>query len=408
MKGSHYQGLSDTSRWGTRIFDGRVSWNTARTAAATVFDTEVVELDDDFDDLVSATWVCTIPAAAVVMTSMVNGARGNGWHGGVIGNGYVAAIPNSGFGAIQAGSIQDFTLDGFSVQALSTSANGIGISTSSRGGNTVQGMIISGADAAFGTGVVLQGAMTIFAFNLITKIGSALSISLYTYGALVANNTIVGNKVKGIFCSSTSGTYGKYFNNISFGNTGENWQSGSLPSLDAASNNAGASGDTIWTKDGGSTITVASSDFTNYAGGDFRPASTLSALFDSGADYYGRLKFDLAGAEVPNYNNGDAEGIDIGCFEYDHGYGTHPSTANISVTGIVSGSRVLITKGSDDSVIYNDVPGTSLSLSTSFIGDFNVVIRKASSSPFYKEFLAAGTTVPNLTTTIRCLQQLDE
>lgn len=391
MKGSYYQGLSDTSRWGTRIFDGRVSWNTTRAAVATVFDTEVAELGDDYDDLVGATWTCTIPAAAVVMTSMVNGVRGNGWHGGVVGAGYVAAVPNGGYTVLSSGTIQDFLFDGFSAQAQSTSYSGTCVATSPRGGNAVQGMIISGADAAFGVGVNLQGAMTTFAFNLITKIGSGLGIGQYTYGALIANNTVVANKIKGIYYASAGSTYGKYFNNVSFGNTGENWQSGSLTYLDAASNNAGASGDTVWTKGGGSTITVAAGDFANYAGGDFRPASALSALFDSGTDYYGRLAFDLADAEVPNYNNGGAEGIDLGCFEFNNGYGPHPASHTLTLTNVVVGSRILVRDQNNTTTHFDQIAtGTTVVIAVTVYGDsrdnWRIKVRKASAAPYYRPY----------------------
>lgn len=39
---------------------------------------------------------------------------------------------------------------------------------------------------------------------------------------------------------------------------------------------------------------------------------------------------------MPNYNNGGAEGIDIGCYEFDNGFGTHPNlkTTTISATGV--------------------------------------------------------------------------
>ena len=111
---------------------------------------------------------------------------------------------------------------------------------------------------------------------------------------------------------------------------------------------------------------------------------------------------------LPNYNNGGSEAWDGGPFEFDHGYGNHPATATISLSNIVSGSRVLITRDDTSAVLYNDVPGASLSLSTGYIGNFSVVIRKASESPFYREFSAGGTTVANQTTSIKALQQLDE
>ena len=117
---------------------------------------------------------------------------------------------------------------------------------------------------------------------------------------------------------------------------------------------------------------------------------------------------DISGSERPNYNNGGAEAWDGGCYEFDHGYGNHPATATISLTNVISGSRVLITRDDTSAVLYNDVPGTALDFETGYIGNFSVVIRKASESPFYREFSAGGTTVADQTTSIKALQQLDE
>jgi len=155
-------------------------------------------------------------------------------------------------------------------------------------------------------------------------------------------------------------------------------------------------------------LTIATTDFQNYANKDFRPASASSPQVEAGVQPYGIATIDIKDAVRPAYMNGAAAYFDVGAYEYDHGYGPWPASATISLTSIVSGSRVLITKASDGTVLYNDVPGTSLSFSTTHIGDFNVVVRKATASPFYREFNASGTTVADQTTSIKCLQQLDE
>lgn len=154
--------------------------------------------------------------------------------------------------------------------------------------------------------------------------------------------------------------------------------------------------------------------FKDYTSNDFRPTGTGStpAAQAKMVDYsivtaLVSLGSDIADKERPNYNNGGAEYKDAGPFEYDRGYGPHPASGTISLTNIVADSRVLITK-SDGSVLYNDVPGTSLSFTTTHIGNFDVVVRKASASPFYREFQASGATIANQTTSIKCLQQLDE
>ncbi|WP_150428865.1 hypothetical protein [Dechloromonas sp. CZR5] len=155
--------------------------------------------------------------------------------------------------------------------------------------------------------------------------------------------------------------------------------------------------------------------FKDYANNDFRPAGTgaTPAAQAKMVDYsivtaLVNLASDIGDNERPNYNNGGAEYKDAGPFEYDRGYGPRPASGTIALTNIISGSRVLITKAIGGTVLYNDVPGTSLSFNTSHIGDFNVIVRKATASPFYREFQASGTTVADQTTTIKCLQQLDE
>lgn len=106
--------------------------------------------------------------------------------------------------------------------------------------------------------------------------------------------------------------------------------------------NTGQSGDAIaaWVVGAGaSSVTISSSDFANYAGGDYRPSAT-SLLIDSATEYYNAPAYDLAGGEVPNYNNGGAEARDIGCFEYDHGYGPRPASTTVTFQGIVAGSEI--------------------------------------------------------------------
>ena len=92
---------------------------------------------------------------------------------------------------------------------------------------------------------------------------------------------------------------------------------------------------------------MASTDFANYAGNDFRPSSS-SVLTDAGIAYYGIKGYDLAGDERPNYNNGGAEAYDIGAFEYDHGYGPHPASTTVAFSGVVAGSEIRVYNSAAD------------------------------------------------------------
>lgn len=82
-----------------------------------------------------------------------------------------------------------------------------------------------------------------------------------------------------------------------------------------------------------------------------RPALSTSPQVDTGVEYYGALDYDIANAERPNYNNGGAEAFDIGCYEYDHGYGDHPITATLTLTGLSVGSDVVVRSAGTSTIL---------------------------------------------------------
>lgn len=70
-------------------------------------------------------------------------------------------------------------------------------------------------------------------------------------------------------------------------------------------------------------------------------------------------------------------------------YDINPST--VTVTGLVSGSRVRVTRDDTDAVLFNGVEsGGAISFSTTYYGSISVEARKASSSTYYKPWSAAG------------------
>ena len=86
-----------------------------------------------------------------------------------------------------------------------------------------------------------------------------------------------------------------------------------------------------------------------------------------------------------------------------------PATATLTVAGVVDGSRLLIRKVSDGSVLVNAaVSGTSYNYSYQVTSDIPVavVLRKATSAPYYIEWSAAVTLTAN-DATITAAQQLD-
>ena len=389
-------------RWGAagseRCYDGIISWEAARTGNTVIFDSEICELGEAFTDIHpyegngGYSTKIDLHVARTTITATINNELSPAFHYGVVGGGFIAQC---GYGGLDFdnynSSVFGFEITGYSTDGIFEPNFGL----------LVDSMIIHGGER----GVRVNSVSTV-RNNLIYGCSQfGIYISAYFKLIYLVNNTVTGCGT-GIAVypgyESTSAVYA--FNNISLGNT-TNW--GAAPTLNGASCNAGLSGE-AWDTMGTTRITMSTNDFANYAGGNYRPASASSPQVDAGIEYLDATNYDIAGAERPNYNNGGAEAFDVGCYEFDHGYGNHPATATISLSNIVAGSRVLITGDDTSAVLYNDVPGSGLSLSTSYIGNFSVVIRKASESPFYREFSAGGTTVANQTTSIKALQQLDE
>lgn len=397
-----------SGRWGAsgseRCYDGISSMLSARNSAASRVDPEVIEFGEAFTEYALSGKTLRVGSCPhTLYTSSINGVRTEAFHNGAPGHGYINLIQNYGH---TTGALTN--VDGLTFEHLGSSGVGTLISILDTPKCSVLNCIFIGKSTTSGSaGILVKSGVANIQRNLIFGFTDGI-VNYDSQGSgLIAFNTVskCGNGIRS-YGDALTYRLSTWVNNISVGND-VNWRVRPT-SLEFASGNVGESGDTIWTTTGGTSVVMAESDFADYANNDFRPASASSPQVDSAISVYGETKIDIADDEVPNYNNGGLEGADIGAFEYDHGYGSHPASATISLTSIVSGSRVLITKASDGTVLYNDVPGTSLSFSTTHIGDFNVVVRKATASPFYREFNASGTTVADQTTAIKCLQQLDE
>lgn len=86
-----------------------------------------------------------------------------------------------------------------------------------------------------------------------------------------------------------------------------------------------------------------------------------------------------------------------------------PTTATLTIDGIVSGSRILIRRTDTQAVLANAVTGTSYAYSYTVSGSapVEVILRKASASPNYQSWRAI-TTLAGVSTTITANQVLDE
>jgi hypothetical protein len=397
MKSAYYLGLADKSRWtysGTEyIYDGIVGWNSGR-AGASALNIEVAEIGMAFTESVTSSITPNVPSASREITTKVNGVRSSGFHGGVVGGGYVLDCT---YGSTASIYLQTYytTLNGFSLTTSSVNANGCSVASV---GSKLLNMIVWNyhASATSGTGVAItQAAASHVANCLIGGFYVGLEQATYVAANVVANNTIVKCTARGFYTlyGQTSAINGYFYNNISVGNV-INWNSMPTTQFDGATNNAGVSGDTVWAKSGATTITMATTDFVDYSNNDFRPASNTSPQVDTAVGYSGIYEIDLKDSERPSYNNGGAESFDIGAYEYDKGFGPHPNTVTVSGSGIAIGTRVKIAKQSDGTEYRNEVlAGTTDSYTQNASSDIPVYIyaRKGSATPFYKPVKLSAT-----------------
>lgn len=84
-------------------------------------------------------------------------------------------------------------------------------------------------------------------------------------------------------------------------------------------------------------------------------------------------------------------------------------TGIVTVTGLVSGTRVKATKISDGTVLFNGAESSgSVSFTTPYIGAISIEARKASGAPYYQPWVTQVTSTANTTVTTTALQQLDQ
>ena len=398
-------------RWGAagseRCYDGLASFQSARVSNAISTVGDFCELGEEFDEYPTAKFTLNIPAYETIVAPTVNGAWTSAWHGGVYGAGYRFACKPEiyDWGFVASGIYQ--TLRGFSVILTGNNCQGLSILAVL---STFRDLMIYRLSGSSGQdGIVISGVACSVDNILVAGIqGKGIAFSQYTGSACTVSNCLATKCTTGISAPEEISKHSLY-NVMSVGNT-TNW-SGKPTGLTAAANNYGISTDSPWyigTDTSIKTLTADNTTFLNYAGNDFRPASASAPQVDTATELLRGYATDISNAERPNYNNGGSEAWDGGPFEFDHGYGEHPATATISLTNVISGSRVLITRDDTSAVLYNDVPGTALDFETGYIGDFTVIIRKASASPYYREFTAGGTTVADQISGIKVMQQLDE
>ena len=387
IKSAYRNGLTTDQllRYGTagseRIYDSLRNFALSR-AVALPLDQEICEISDAFTDITSTSTSMNIPAAFVKVTSSINGVRSAAFHSGVIGQGYILSCSDSQ--SYWSGGYPQI-IDGFSIYNSST-GNAIGLVHPLCEAHQ---MICKGTGS--GRGIRL-GASTSRAVSCIsTGFANGVYISQYATGTVLANCLLTGNTV-GVKPESTSQISGRFYNNISIGNT-TNWDP-QPTGLEFCTHNAGLSTDTPWATSTNPKITLATTDFFNFAGDNFRPALSTSPQVDVSFEYYNIPPLDIADSVRPSYINGTTDKFDCGPYEFDHGNGAKPNSVTVAGSGVVTASRIKIAKQSDGSELRNVVlGGTSDSYSQNAASDIPVYIylRKGSAAPYYKPVRLSAT-----------------
>lgn len=139
--------------------------------------------------------------------------------------------------------------------------------------------------------------------------------------------------------------------------------------------------------------------FKDWANNDMRPAgvgavpASQAKMVDAVIPTRGtELTIDIAGNPRPNYKGGAAEGVDVGAFEYDHGFGPRPATHTLTLLNVVVGSRISIQDEALATVHYNAIAASStVVIPVTVYGDardeWRIKVRKGSEAPFYQPFL---------------------
>ncbi len=312
----------------------------AGRAAASSLDQEVIEIGEGWDCYETVEIVGNLPAASTLLTTKVDGVWGGGFHNGTPRTGFVVVV----FGTQEGISFNKYNhyCEGFSVKAGLAGTNQFLIVLNKELCGARK-MIFEGNNVAGTNGAWLYRSLTTLEDCLSFNCGAGIKLIQSVRGFRIAGCTSTKNDYGIRFEGDSASDIGGYhYNNLYVGNAISNWGAGGVPTaLEGSSNNAGLSGE-AWILGTGTRVTVATTDFADFNGLNFRPASAASPQVDSGVAFYGIPPDDVGGAVRPNYNNGGAVAPDIGCYEFDHGYGPWPVTATLTLTGLVSGSDVVV------------------------------------------------------------------
>ena len=400
IKSAYRNGLTSGQllRYGTagseRIYDSLDAFNTGRSGAS-AFDTEICEISDAFTTLDNYSLILSVPCASLKITTEVNGVRSQAFHNGSVATtglsaGFILKYTQTSGEAIRLSKYYQ-EIDGFTVHC-SNAGNTSGINITSSSTYTRRMMIIGTGGTS--TGIAHAGTLNKIERNVVTGFAQGLVLNQYGNGSLFANNLFAKNSAFGVdtIYGTASSILGYFYNNISIGN-GTNWRTPMSSSVEGGDKNAGLTGE-AWLTGSGTRITLATTDFVDYANNDFRPALSTSPQVEVGTTYYQSIFTDVADDVVPSYINGTTDKFDVGAYEFDQGNGLKPNAVTVAGSGMITASRIKIAKQSDGTELRNVVLGsTSDSYSQNASSDIPVYIylRKGSAAPYYKPVRLSAT-----------------
>ena len=332
-------------RWGAagseRCYDSLQTFQSTRVSNANQYIAEVCELGEAFDDYYTSMLTLNIPASEVLICPKIDGVKTTAWHGGIYGAGYRGMLKAELYDAALKITGVYHTVRDISFCLIGNNCDGVQLYGTFN--DLLNAFIyrIAGSGqlglAVIGTAAKAINCVVVGIQGQGIRLGQYYGKNQTVAGCLVAKCSEVG-----IYSSSES-SGGFIYNNISIGNA-TNWSA--IPSgLVGAGYNCGASGDAPWyttTDTSIKTLTADNTSFVDYTGNDFRPASESAPQVDAATVILRIEESDIAGNEKPNYNNGGVEAWDCGPYEFDHGYGPHPATLDLTLTGVIAGSEVRI------------------------------------------------------------------
>jgi hypothetical protein len=330
-----------------QVYSGMIAWENGWGARKDYKTALTLEIQGGFTDS-QGTFGTTHALQglySLLITSRVNGSFDpDSFHYGVIGGGYSRVDATCSNGASIYITGNNVTVEGIEITATAASSIAIRL----RPGCIARNCILKGTN----DGIYAPGGGSKIEGNLIHSCSvNGISIQAYYENVKIINNTIIGCGT-GLSCTYTANI--TVVGNVIFGCTTANWGA-TTGNTGYWNNNAGLTGE-AWTSTGATRVVIDSTAFKNYvvpvdATSDFSPSgdstahTSSSALVDIGSqEFVDLMALDLAGNVRPSYKNGSATNWDIGCYEFDWGYGDAPASTVITITAqaSLSGAEVRI------------------------------------------------------------------